>query len=93
MGIVTESVLTEVGDERKRQDDRWGEQNHSLPVYYTILAEEVGEVAKAILEHRFGSIRGNLEEVREELIQSAAVAVAMVERIDRAVEKKEVLDG
>lgn len=62
--------------ERARQDGKWGEQNHWPSWYYLILAEEVGEVAKAILEHRE-------DEVRAELVQVAAVAVAMIESLDR----------
>jgi len=56
--------------ERRRQDSVWGEQNHSPECYYLILAEEVGEVAKAILE---------LDNLETELIQVAAVIQAMWE--------------
>lgn len=70
------SVLNEVETERWRQEGKWGEQNHDSPLYLTIMVEEVGEVAKAILEHR-------RQEVRAELVQVAAVAVAMIECIDR----------
>ena len=83
----TARVLHEVLDERERQEARWGQQNHDLPRYFAILSEEVGEVAKAIVEHEFTSddLRRGLFllEVRHELVQTAAVAVAMVERIDR----------
>jgi NTP pyrophosphatase (non-canonical NTP hydrolase) len=90
---ITERVLVEVGWERERQDAKWGEQNHDLPTYLAILTEEVGEVAEAVLEHRFP---GQAEKysavevetarlcvVRDELVQVAAVAVAMIERVDR----------
>lgn len=72
-------VLNEVASERARQDARWGEQNHEDLVWGAILGEEVGEVSQAMLEDRFGR-GGNL---REELLQVAAVAVAWVECIDR----------
>lgn len=77
----TSAVLVEVAVERARQDDQWGEQNHDGPVYLAILAEEVGEVAKAIVEHRYGDKLPI--HIREELVQVAAVAVAMIEAFDR----------
>lgn len=39
-------VLKEVDDERVRQDDKWGEQSHPLDTWLTVLAEEVGELAR-----------------------------------------------
>lgn len=79
-----ESVLDEVATERAHQDDRWGEQNQDDFVWGAILAEEVGEVNRAMLEARYGNGGGNL---REELLQVAAVAVAWVECIDRRAER------
>jgi hypothetical protein len=44
-------IAMAIATERKAQDDKWGDQSrHSLLRWYTILAEEVGEVAKAVLE-------------------------------------------
>lgn len=74
-------VLEQVARERERQDAKWGEQNHEPSIYLMILGEEVGEANKAALEARFGN--GSLKDYREELIQIAAVAVAMVESYDR----------
>ena len=68
-------VLEEVMEERKRQDELWGEQNHEDRIWLAILVEEVGEVANDINERS--------KELREELIQVAAVAVSWVESIDR----------
>jgi NTP pyrophosphatase (non-canonical NTP hydrolase) len=70
-------VLEEVARERARQDEIWGESN---PLYkdvmsaLTVLMEEVGEMAKAVLE-------GDLDGLRGEAIQVAAVAVAIGERL------------
>jgi NTP pyrophosphatase (non-canonical NTP hydrolase) len=72
------AVLDEVGAERNRQEKLWGPQNHPASYYYLILAEEVGEVAKAILENK-----SSVAHTRSELVQVAAVAVAMVESLDR----------
>lgn len=74
-------IIEEIKAERERQEIKWGRQNHDGPLYLTILTEEVGEVAHAILESRFGSDKP--EEIRKELIQVAAVAIAMIEAYDR----------
>ena len=42
--------LKEIETERLRQEAKWGPQNHSPEKWFTILGEEVGEVANAILE-------------------------------------------
>lgn len=67
-------VLDAVISERGRQDDKWGEQNHDDSKWLAILMEEVGEVARDILE-------GN--SVEDEITQCAAVAVAWMECIYR----------
>lgn len=76
-----ENILNEIKAERQRQDAKWGEQNHHPFVWLAILGEEVGEVNKAALEHSFSG--KSLDEYREELIQVASVAVAMVECLDK----------
>lgn len=65
------SILSAIGIERENQDAKWGEQNHSDLKWNAILLEEIGEVAKSILEN------GEVSEA--ELIQVAAVAVAWIE--------------
>lgn len=77
----TRSVLNDVELERERQNTKWGEQNHSAFPWLAILGEEVGEANQAALSAHFGN-RG-WAHYREELIQVAAVAVAMVECLDR----------
>jgi NTP pyrophosphatase (non-canonical NTP hydrolase) len=73
-----------VSDERSRQDAKWGEQNHDPAMYLTILMEEVGEAAQAALALRFGKPTDAAHaHYREELVQVAAVAVAMIECLDR----------
>ena len=70
-------ILEEVAAERARQDKKWGaNRDHSPFFWLTILVEEVGEVAKAILEH-------DGHGMRKELIQVGAVAVAICEWCDR----------
>lgn len=69
-------ILDEIKAERQRQDAKWGEQNHSPTNWIPILGEEFGEACKAILEK-------DLNNYREELIQIAAVAVSMIESLER----------
>lgn len=67
-------ILEAVNRERDRQDAKFGKcpRNIASEVWLTILMEEVGEVARAIIEK--DSI--NYE---HELIQVAAVAIAAIE--------------
>ena len=82
---IQENAIHDIIFERHRQDDKWGEQNHDPITYSTILMEEVGELAQASLHMRFGADRdkdcaGNL---RKEAVHAAAVALAIIECIDR----------
>lgn len=72
--------LNEIKSERKKQDEKWGEQNHSPVVWVVILTEEVGETAKEALED-------NKRKYRKELVQCAAVCVAAIESLDRNEKK------
>ena len=75
-------VFDEIKKERAAQDKKWGVQNHHPIEWCAILGEEVGEVQKAALESHFNYKITNPENYRKELIQVAAVAVAMVECYD-----------
>lgn len=83
----TTEVLADVLRERFRQDAKWGEQNHSPMYWLGILAEEFGEVAMDVNKYTFETdslVRERkLHEMTTELIQVAAVCVAMVESIKR----------
>ena len=74
--ILTLNMLDAVFAERKRQDEKWGSQRH-LPndTWNRILGEEVGEVCKALNDNE------PVENLRAELIQVAAVAVAWAEAL------------
>jgi len=77
------TVYDEIKAERKYQDDIHGhDRNHAPIVWLPILGEEVGEVNRAVYEHHFEG--SDLSSYREELIQVAAVAVAMIESYDRS---------
>lgn len=79
-------IIQQVVDERTRQDDMWGVQSHDPAVYLMILGEEVGEANKAALEAAMSTLQDRpegLRKYREELVQVAAVAIAMIECLDR----------
>ena len=67
-----EEILRKIREERARQNEKWGVQNHHDFVWNAILVEEIGEVNKALLTG------GDLE---SELVQVAAVAVAWLESL------------
>lgn len=87
---TTADVAGEVMQERGRQDQKWGLQDHTPVEWISILGEEFGEAAQAandiyfVLENCNQETRARtLNEFREELLQVAAVAVAAVEDLDR----------
>jgi NTP pyrophosphatase (non-canonical NTP hydrolase) len=69
-------ILTDITDERDRQDAKWGVQEHHPATWQLILVEEVGETAEALLDD-------DRERYRKELVQVAAVAIAAIEDLDR----------
>lgn len=83
--MTRDEIFAAIAAERARQHDKWG-RAHSWgfgdcsspdvaePVKAAVLAEEVGEVARAMLD-------GNREALRTELVQVAAVAVAWLESL------------
>ena len=64
-----------VSEERQRQLEKWGEQFHDDLKWLAILLEEVGEVAKAILEN-------DGEQSIEELVQVVAVIETWIESLE-----------
>ena len=85
LGKIQERIIDAVLLERKRQDTKWGEQNHP-PHYWTgILGEEYGELCEAINETIFdnGSDKGGYENMRTEAIHVAAVAIGFLECLER----------
>lgn len=85
VGYATRVALDEVWDERKRQEQLcdggkfpWTCANRNVDndKKLKILGEEYGEVCRALCE-------GDLKNLKEELIQVAAVAVAWVESLEQ----------
>lgn len=88
---LTFQVTDEVQEERRRQNRKFGVQDHPIADWFLILGEEVGEAQREACEHVF-RLRfpdhypddpERLHRLRKELIEVAAVAVAMVESLDR----------
>ena len=60
------AYLKLVKKERERQEEIYGDRQHWESEWFILLSEEVGEVAKAI-------VQGNIPQMRTELIQCAAL--------------------
>lgn len=87
------TIYRNITDERIRQNVKWcngsrtGVQRHNIDRWNLILGEERGEVEQAILDVDYAGnkdVDARMAHLREELIQVAAVAVAILERIDEA---------
>lgn len=73
---MNNNLLHEVEAERTRQDEKWGASRKlRSELWATILGEEYGEACKAVLEV-------DAVNLREELMQVAAVALAWIESLD-----------
>lgn len=72
---LRQSAYRQVSYERARQIVKWGKQAHDDLYWLGILIEEIGELAKAIIESKPADIKS-------ELIQVAAVAVAWHEWLE-----------
>ncbi len=75
-----QGILHAIYAERRRQDRKWGtieERATKLDNWgwLAILMEEVGEIAKAMLEH-------NPAQMRTEIVHAAAVCFAWLEWLD-----------
>jgi len=68
----TDDVLEEVRARREAQEREWGQSSHPFSFWVTILMEEVGELSETILND-------NKREMRDEALDVAAVAVALIE--------------
>lgn len=91
MAEIAVNVLNDVSRERGRQLQKFGIQDHPIAEWFLILGEEVGEAQREACEHVFQmrfpdhypADPDRLKRLRKELIEVAAVAVAMVESLDR----------
>ena len=77
-------IIDDVIDERVRQDEKWGEQDHSAYVWSSIIGEEYGEMCKAINEFGFNPTPETEQDIYTEAIQTMASCMAMLEHIERS---------
>lgn len=90
-------ICTEIVQERNRQNEKWGKQEHNLVEWMAILTEEVGEASKEAVDSHFRNMVktpegrkpatvedqiARLHAYRTELIQVMAVAMQMIEDLD-----------
>jgi hypothetical protein len=77
----THDVLIDVGNERTRQNGKWGHQRHPYGDWLMILGEEFGEVCQALQKHKGWGKDSDADDPYTELIHLAAVSVAVAEQI------------
>lgn len=80
------SPYSDIRDERVRAHAKHYKSGKSMedrhyadPLWMPVLVEEVGEVARALCDN------SDLEHLREEIIQVAAMAAAWADSVDRAI--------
>ena len=78
-------VFSKISDERTNQILKWGHQNHNSNIWFQILIEEVYEVKDAFSGKTTDS---NIENLKYELVQVAAVCVAWLQDIKIWEEKE-----
>ncbi|MEE9532710.1 MAG: hypothetical protein V3W52_17160 [Syntrophobacteria bacterium] len=80
-----EKVLAEVDDERDYQDEKWGVRDLPIDTWFTVLDKQLGQAATCALDR-------DVEGLRHQLVQVAAVAVAMIEAHDEARQANALID-
>ena len=77
-------ILNDIMDDRVKQDEGWGVNRDNSESWILILAEEIEQVTRPVLEDRFPcGLNISLVEYRKKLIQIAAIAIAVIESFDR----------
>lgn len=77
-------AFDDIDSERERQVALFGEQNHHPAYWLALLGKQMGQLGEAVVQREWRVDKANaLNKVREEAVQIAAVAVAMIEAIDR----------
>ncbi|MCU7521953.1 MAG: hypothetical protein HF312_17190 [Ignavibacteria bacterium] len=81
MAVSREEALKLVDAERNYQDWKWGEDNpHTLPEWYLILGKQVGQLGEAINAVLYNYDDGDVTKIKKELVEIAAVCVAILEQ-------------
>lgn len=77
-------IIADVLAERKRQDEKWGVQEHRADTWVSIIGEEYGEMCKAVNEFGFDPKEETISDIYTEAIQTMASCMAMLECIERS---------
>jgi NTP pyrophosphatase (non-canonical NTP hydrolase) len=80
-------IYTLIEQENQAQIQKWGIQSHNLYVWYAIIAEEIGEIAKAILQYEHEN--GDKEAIIKESIQSVTLLLKLIEMLKNTNEEAE----
>ena len=80
---IQKKIIEKVLEERTRQDEKWGKEDHTAQTWGMIIGEEYGEMCKAINEYGFNPTRRTEDEIYTEAIQTMASCMAMLECIER----------
>jgi len=88
--LKTLAIFEEIDTERIRGEEKHVPfRTYALERGYCILAEEVGEVAEAVVELGVAMNKGLrsvwLRKLREELVQSGGLIISLIQTIDEGV--------
>lgn len=73
-------VIEKIVEELKRAEEKHPVYPNNIFEQLAIMQEEAGEVTKAVLHHTYEN--ASLEDVRDELIQTAAMCIRMLKNMD-----------
>jgi len=79
MNKISQKTLKEVVTELEKSFEKWPFRENIFK-QLAVLTEEAGELSQAILQHQ--DENGSAENIREEAIQTAAMALKMILYID-----------
>lgn len=100
---MRDEIYKQIEEERNRQDEKWGQQNHDITLLPAKYAEAMANDLRSHCEEAFAAGEGSwldilneelyesmeqaakkdVDKCRVELIQTAAVLVAMIECLER----------
>ena len=75
-----------IQEENIRQLNKWGFQKHTSFEWLAYITEELGELSKAVCEHKYRD--GNIDEILEEAIQVATLAIKIAGMYFKIKEKE-----
>lgn len=76
---ILPAILEDIDGENRRQINKWGLQERTLPEWQLFLTEEIGELSQAIGEYHYRD--GTLEEIYREAVQCATLCIKIAEMV------------